>query len=194
MGGREGGGQGGVRKEKHRLREKDREANWLLPDFFGCCSCSSCHFSIRREQSHLGLREDRWQEEWEAAALALGPCWRGPVLVEVTGARSCSPGAPDTTQHLPREMQHQHFLFFIFFYSIGSYNRKTGGKKLSASSHSHFSFTLSCYSSNSRVKDRQRHKILMQPDVPRTMYCYKCRGAFINSLQRYTGAEVDVWF
>lgn len=77
------------------------------------------------------------------------PCWRGPVLVEVTGARSCSPGAPDTMQHLPREMQRQH----IFLQEVGMENME--GKKLSASFLSHCSVTLFCYSINPHVKGRQ---------------------------------------
>lgn len=39
------------------------------------------------------------------------PCWRGAPLVEVTGARSCSPGACDTALHLPPEPQRQHFFY-----------------------------------------------------------------------------------
>lgn len=71
----------------------------MLLDSSLCCGSSCCHFSIRRHQSHLGLSEDRWQEGWEAAAPGL--CWRELLQVKVTGAGSCSPGAPDTPQQLP---------------------------------------------------------------------------------------------
>lgn len=100
-----------------------------------------------------------------------GPCWRELVLVEVTGARSCSPGAPDTTQHLPQEMQRQH----IFPQEVGMKNQ--GGEEVIR----FHSFLLLCYFillfSYPHVKDRLWHKILIQPGGFRIAFCCEGVGA-----------------
>ena len=114
-----------------------------------------------------------------------GPCWRGPALVEVTGARSCSPGAPDTTQHLPpRGAASAHL-------SAGSLNGKAGRVRSSPLPSSP-TVTWFCYSTNPHVKDRQRHEILIRPGASHIASC--CKGVSagelsIDSLRRYTGTE-----
>lgn len=66
--------RGNERKEE---RKRERE-NWLLLDSFRRCSSSSCHFSIRREQSHLGPCE-------QVTGGAGG--WRRPLLTRVGVSR-----------------------------------------------------------------------------------------------------------
>lgn len=127
------------RKDKEWLRGEGRKS-WMLLDSSLCCGSSCCHFSIRRHRSHLGLSEDRWQEEWEAAAPGL--CWRELPRVKVTGAESCSPGAPDTPQQLPlRDAASAHL-----FTGSGTKKKISEAQRSSVSFLSHHAVTLFCYS------------------------------------------------
>lgn len=77
--------------------------------------------------------------EWEAAGPGL--CWRELPQVKVTGAGSCSPGAPDTPQQLPLRDAASAHLF------TGSGNKKISeAQRTSVSFLSHHAATLFCYS------------------------------------------------
>lgn len=168
---------------RERRREKERE-NWLLLDSFQRCSSSSCHFSIRREQSHLG--------PCEQVTGGTGG-WRRPLLTRAgvsRGDRSkelLTGGSWHHTAPAPRDAASAHL-------STGSWNGKAGTVRSCV-----FSFrpccsvTLFCYSTNPRMKDSQRHEILMRPDVSHIAFCCKgtsARELSADSLWRYTGIEV----
>lgn len=172
--------RGNERKEE---RKRERE-NWLLLDSFRRCSSSSCHFSIRREQSHLGPCE-------QVTGGAGG--WRRPLLTRAgvsRGDRSkelLTGGSWHRTAPGPRDAASAHL-------STGNWNGNAwDGKKLCVSFRPCCSVTLFCYFTNPRVKDSQRHEILMRPDVSHIAFC--CKGASArelsaDSLWRYTGIEV----